>query len=358
MSLHVQFENYSPVGDLTVFALCGVMIILMIFSYIQKTRSFRIFATLIGLILGAALADVAFYTLVAASRENPGMYPVACAVRCVYHALLFFIFLDYVLYITEVTHMERRKKLPFIVASVVVLVAVVAADVIDTLRGNTFTFDGTRIEYIGRDIFMYGYLAFLVMIIMLVISVRKRLFNRVMRGFYGTMAVSFFILFMQGMKGQSSFTVATFFFPVIAMFYIMHSNPYDAELGAIDSRAMEDEVRYCYEKKRGFVFISLYMRAFSEENKEMPEQLRASVRRFTSDFFRGATLFQVGKGHMILMFSKSRNPGYESGIHSIIHAFRVEYQRYKYDYKIVYGESVDEISRKNEYASFIRSRSA
>ena len=56
------------------------------------------------------------------------------------------------------------------------------------------------------------------------------------------MAVSFLILLMQGLSGQSSFTVSSFLFPVIAMMYFMHSNPYNVALGALDVRAMEDMV--------------------------------------------------------------------------------------------------------------------
>ena len=45
----LQFAGYSPIGDLTAVAVCFVMLILIYFSYTNKTSSFRVFLSLIGL---------------------------------------------------------------------------------------------------------------------------------------------------------------------------------------------------------------------------------------------------------------------------------------------------------------------
>ena len=62
-------------------------------------------------------------------------------------------------------------------------------------------------------------------------------------------------LLRQGLSGKTSFTVATFMFPVIGMFYVMHSNPYDVEIGAVDATALKDAVHYNYTKDKDFVYI-------------------------------------------------------------------------------------------------------
>lgn len=125
-----------------------------------------------------------------------------------------------------------------------------------------------------------------------------------MFGFYGTIAISLMVLVLQGIKHQSSFTVSTLLLPVIAMMYVMHSNPYDALLGANDITAMQDYVQYCYEKKLSFIFMSLYLREFEEEGTEIPQKVQAGIRQFTDQVVRKARLFKVGKGHMILIFLK------------------------------------------------------
>ena len=350
MIRYVDFSGYTPVGDLTVIAICLVMMNLIAFSYINKTRSYRIFLSIIGLLLVAANADVAFFSV-----ARTGNAPLLASVlRCVYHAALYMIFLHFVIYIIAVTKLEKPRRTIYLFVSVALCVFVVAVDVIATLGSGRMIFSETGYTYQGRNVFFYAYLAFVAIIVLLLVRVRNRLYKRVMRGFYGSMAISFLMLLVQGLYGQTSYTVATFLFPVIAMFYIMHSNPYDALIGAIDSGALGNLVRYYYDKKKEFVFLSLFLRPFHEEGKHFPEDIQASIRRFTSDFFRGALLFQVDNGHEMLLFNKARNPDYEQRIDRILAAFEAEYQKFKCDYKIVIGESVPEISRKNEYVSLIQ----
>ena len=176
-----------------------------------------------------------------------------------------------------------------------------------------------------------------------------------MMSFYATMALSFGLLITQAVFDQSSFTVATFLFPMLTMLYTLHANPYDAQLGAIDSKGLAETVRYYADRKQDFLFFSLYMHSFNEEGVVLPLDLQASIRRFASDFFRGTMLFQVGLGHMMLVINEKRNPDFARRAQRMFDAFQEEYRRFKYDYKIVYGRSIPEISRKNEYVSFIRS---
>ena len=345
--------GYYPVADLTVISICFVMIVLILSSYIRKTRSFRVFLSLIGAVMLAALSSVSFNMF--AQSGLPKYYPAVRVFRCIYHAALFTIFFLYVLYIGEVTQLSRRQRVPFVSLAATVLAAVVVIDVIDTFSGNSVQFTDAGIVYKSRHVFFIGYIVYVILIAVMLAMVRKRLFKRVMMGFYGSMAISFIILLMQGLHGQSSFTVATFLYPVIAMFYLMHSTPYDARMGAIDARALQDAVAFNHAQKREFVFMSLYMRSFDEEGRQIPAEIQATMRRFVSDFFRQATMFQVDRGHLMLIFTKRANPDYEKRVHEILFEFQQEYKRYQYDYKIVIGESIDEISQKNEYVSFIRS---
>ena len=344
--------SYSPVGDLVVVSVCFVMLILMLFSYNRRTRAFKIFLSVVGMLIVAAYADVAFNMLAIANSTR--YLTLVKVLRCVYHGALFMIFFLYVEYICEVTQLSRKRWLRNTIIAGVILLVVVGVDIYDTARGTSVSLQDNQLSFHNRSVFAYGYLAYVAMILVLMTAVRKRLYHRVMMGFYGTMAVSFGILLLQGHHGQSSFTVATFMYPAIGMFYIMHASPYDAALGSIDSRGLEDMVRYNLANHREFGFLSLYLRDFDEEGISLPSQVQAAIRRFATDYFRSCTLFQVSKGHYILIYPKYRNRNDEKQIQSILAAFQDEYRRFHYAYKIVIGKSIDEVSRKNEYVSFIR----
>ena len=95
---------------MTVTAICFVIIIQLVFSYVNRSRSYRIFVSLVGFLLAAAWFNITYHML--ASYNDPLFYPTAYTMRFLYHATLFTIFAHYVIYFAEVTRLERRRKLP------------------------------------------------------------------------------------------------------------------------------------------------------------------------------------------------------------------------------------------------------
>lgn len=349
MSNHILFDNYSPAADIVVASVCLVMFVLVAFSYVSRKRSTKLFFTMIGLVLVSAWADISFYTMAA----DPALHTVANWVRCVYHATLFLIFVYYIAYICEATKYEKTRI--YVTIANILFAIVLLTDIITTARGMTFRVDASGIRFVRHGIFMYGYIAFLILISTLLMRVRNLLFRRVMFSFFGTIIISFLLLLAQGISGQSSFTIAALFLPMIAVMYMLHSNPYDALLGTNDLKAMRETVRYYQYKKYDFMYMSLYLRMFDEEGKEMPEELKALVRQFAFKYFRRWKMFKVGNGHLVLVFRKDKNPDYEKRMQDMLDAFFPLYEKYRFDYKIVVGQSIDDISIRGMYPEFIRS---
>lgn len=352
MAQQLYFDNYTPVGDLIVIAICFVMIILVATSYVTKTSNFKLFMNMIVYLILAGVCDIVHHQLYTGVTD--GNYTVVYIIRILYHALLFSLLLVYVVYIVEIQRLEIRKRIPVMVLSSLIYLTVIAMDIITTVNQTGFRLNRNGEAASGLNIFMIGYLAFVAVIIFLMVAYRDRIYKRAMIGFYGTMIVSFVILYNQGRHGQSSFTVATFLFPVIAMLYLIHSTPYDVELGAVNAAALKDLVKYNYDKQRDFIFMSLYLPDFDAEGRIIPKELQSTIRRFSSEYFKNAVLFQVTNGHVILIAPKNMNPDHENRLNRILNSFQIEYDKYQFDYKVIIGESVDEISKKNEYVSFIQ----
>ena len=68
MSQYIHFSSYSPAADIVVAAICLVMMVLIYFSYISRTRGSRLFLTMVALVFVAACTDISFYAL-ASIRE-------------------------------------------------------------------------------------------------------------------------------------------------------------------------------------------------------------------------------------------------------------------------------------------------
>ena len=346
-------DNYTAAGDVAVIAICAVIVILLNTSYVSRTRSFRMFMTIIVSLVLAAAVNILYHGLLAAG--SAGRYGLIYTLRIVYQALLFNIFFLFALYTTEVSGMEHRKARIVAITATLLLIALVGIDIILTLSGVGFHIAEDGTVHHRTNLFMIGYILFVLLLAGLLHRVRNLVYRRVMYGFYGTMAVSVLVRFAQVPLNESTLTTMTFVFPAIAMLYIMHSKPYNVTLGAVDNRAMEDMVRNMYARKEPFVFFSLVLPEYDEEGKVLPMEIQAVARKYAAGALRSCVLFQISNGHLVLVAPKRRNPDYERRMQKMMDSFMEHYQRLRHPYKMVVGESVDEISRKNEYASLLRS---
>ena len=348
-----SFTNYTVFGDKATIAVCSVIIILLLTSYVSRKRSLRMYMNIIASIMLAAVVNIICHVVY--NGGNPSLYWLVYVLRSLYQALLFDVFFLFALYTTEITRMEHSKARIAVIIATVFFLGIVILDVVLTALGVGF-----RIEANGRvvsrtNLFMIGYAVFVVFQIFLMCSVRNLIYKRVLYSFLGTVAISLLIQTEQFLLKQSTLTTLTFAFPAIAMLYIVHSNPYNVTIGAVDARALEDTVRTMYARERQFLYLGFFLPEYEAEGKELPQEVRAVVRKLAWNYFRSAVLFQIDHGQMVLLAPKRRNRDYEKRIQKLLAAFDKQYQRYQIPYKIVIGESVEEVSRKNEYASLIRS---
>ena len=349
----MQLEKYYPASEITVLGVCFVMLVLLFVSFKVRMKSFRIFAATLGMLVVATLADLMLHYLI--EKDPNTSRTLIYGLRSLYHFLLFAMLHHYVAYICEATALSRRRRQPYITLATALLVTFTVADTVAIYTGRTmYIIDGV-ISFEGSTIFTIGYILFVLLIFTLLIRVRRRLYRQVMNGFFAVTIISLTVLAAARLRIQSSYTASTFLFPLIAVMYLLHSNPYDAELGANDLRGLNNLIRYSDEKGENYLFLSLYMRELDENGKTMSEELRGLIRHVAETYYRKSTLFQVSNGHMLLMVPKDKNPDYETRTVEILKQFDIEYQNFRYDYKLVIGETSRELSRKNDYVHFLRS---
>ena len=352
MGQNMYFDNYNAAGDIIVISICFVIGILVSTSYNTRTKTFKLFLNMLVYVALAAFFDMILHDYYVDITD--GNYALIYVIRVIYHAMLFSLFLIYVVYLVTILNLEKKAVVPVMSVATWLYIIVLVTDIIMTASGKGFSIDKNGTASYGPNLFIIGYLAFVSLIVFVTLKYRDRLYRKSVIGLFGTMLVSFLILYIQGRFGQASFTVATFLFPVLAIMYLMHSNPYNVETGSISSASLKETVRFYYEKKLPFYFMSMYLPDFHAEAKELPEAIKAEIRRFPSAHFRKSVLFDISNGHLLLMIPKKGNPNCEQSIREILEAFRFDYEKYRFDYKIVMGQSIEDISRRNEYLSLIR----
>lgn len=349
----VLFDNYTRMGDVSVVAICCVIFILLSTSYVSRNVSYRIFAALVGNLFVAAILNIGYHDLLLLGKASLRAW--IYILRLVYVVLLFNCFFLFSLYTSVVSNLERKKARVFAIAAMVLFFMSVVADILFSVYHIGFYISEDGNVSAGFDIFNIGYAVYVLFLATQMFRIRKLLFKRVTLGFFGVMVLSVSIRVGQFILDQSSLTTLTFTLPAIAMLYIMHSNPYNVKVGTLDVHVVEDMVLRLYRKNTPFIFMSLLWPDYNMEGKHLPDEIQAQIRRFSRDFFRNGVMFTLSNGHIMMIATKKSNPDYEEWMQTILKEFRVQYEKLRFPFKLVYGESVREISQKSEYAELIDS---
>ena len=346
------YGNYTQVGDVLVIATCLLILLLTHIAYITKTRTFMIFRWLIITIILAACASLGFHLLLRKANEYPET--AIALLRAAYHSFLYIDMFLYIAYIREQMHLGMRDTCRYVIPSGVVTLAAIIYEILSAVFHWGFRVVGNDQALEQFNLFPFYYVAVALLIMFLLIRFRKRLFKHVMTGVFGASVLAFVILYIQERFNQTSYTVSTYVLPAFAVLYMMHSHPYNLELGAVDASAFDDLVRYSYKKKKPLLMMTLQLVTLEEEGKQYPEKIKAAVRRFAGEYFRGATLFRISNGTQVLVADLEKNQDYENTINSILNAFGEEYPKYRLPFKIVIIHSTDRISADRDYINFIR----
>ena len=345
------FDNYSLAGDISVIAICLVMVILLLTSYVNHNRSFHIFMAIIIQLVVASIVNITYHYLL--TLNNPALYNLIYVLRIGYNAVLFDIFFLFCLYTTIASGLDKNRSRIVAVAATILFVTIIGIDIIRLFTGTDFRILADGSVTGDSNLYIVGFVLYAFFIFALMIRVQGLLYKQIMYGFYGTMAISIIIRFAQLIQNRSSLTTMTFLFPVIAMFYVMHSNPYNVNLGTVDVRSMENMIEDMYNKKKDFIFMSFCLPEYNEEGKELPDDVKAVIREYSGKVLNKGIVFQVNNGHFILVAPKKNNPNFSDQMNNILKIFKKQHRFFGIAYKIVIGESIDDISRRNEYVSLI-----
>ena len=346
------YENYIPAADIITIACCIMFIFLIRFAFISKTKAFHFLKHMIVMLIWAAVSNLLFHISMNHIGEVPSMLIVA--LRGLYHFGLFSILCLTILYLKETLQIGYKYYKIYYTLSGIGFGLLVIYDLLSTFLKFGFYIDENNVVHTGFPVFPFAYIYFLVLIIVMVCYHGRKIYKWVYFGIFSSIGLSVLIMVVQKLHGQNSYTAATFIFPIFARLYLIHSNPYDINMGAVSEKSFEDFVGYHNFRKIPIYIMSLYMHDFDGKGRKYPERIQKVIRQFSAKFFNNATLFHISGGHLILAVSKKTNPKYAEGAQRMLDEFAIVYDKYKIDYKIVFTDSYEEISKENDYINFIR----
>ena len=330
-ALSGYIENYSQTGDILVVAMCILFVILLHASYVNKTRSFLIFRVMVVMMAVAAYSNVILHVLL---RSAEPMRGVLIGLRVLHFSALFVNLFLFMMYFLETMRIDGRESRRYLAVGAVALAGLILYMSVSASM-NLGAFSGPEGAARGwMQVFTVGYVFFVALVAYLSLRYRGRIYRQVTVGVLASSGIAFLLLFLQGIHAQSSYTAASFLFPAVALLYLVHANPYDLDIGAVNASGFEELVKH--RRKSGeLLMMSLLLPEFEGVDSKYPTEIQWAIRHLTSHYFRGATLFQVSNGRMVLAMETSRNPKYEETLRTILSKFDEVHARYQLEHKIV-----------------------
>ncbi len=132
----LYYNGYSPVGDVIVISIVVIFFVLIKTVYITPTKEFRIFKTILALIVLAALSNLVFHMILPKTAVVPTV--VIYAVRIIYHLALFGSLSLYIRYMETPLQLEMKQERVYYNISLLFLIVFALVEIIGTIRKTGF----------------------------------------------------------------------------------------------------------------------------------------------------------------------------------------------------------------------------
>lgn len=337
---------YSPIGDITVMALCIIMGVFIKQSYLgSEKKRYRIIMFIIAFILISAMANVGVQTMLLAPDRDP---VIIYTLRLIHHVLMTAVIYLYIQYLREPLWVTPSTKKQYQIISLITIVIAVTGDIIASCLKVGF-YVGKNGEYRSSfDIFEIVYMLLMITVVYILIKYKSRLLARVFWGIMGSIILANGLLCIQMLNKQVSYTTLSFFLPVMSIIFMFHSNPFNVDTGAVSSSFFAKEIEDNIEKGDEMLIMCCSMTDFERSISLSPE-LKAEFYKFFRMNVKKGILYGFPNERYILTMVKNKRIDYEKVVEKMLSDFLESHSKFKIDYKIVIMETSKDILKVDDY---------
>lgn len=355
--------KYSCVGDVLTLATCITFLVLTKVSYIRKTKTFEVFKWIIVLLALSAIFRLFHYQAIKSIDTGAGIpIFVPYVLRYLYNIGILTDLFMFIVYMIEPMQIDINMARNHLRVAFVMPVIAYVYGIVEMLTDYGFNIvkvDG--VYFIDNDfrVYQYIYIGLIAFLALLLLYYRRRVYKQILIGVFICSFISVLIMAIQTFKGYVSYTAATFLFPLYAVFYMIHSSPYDIELGTVDANAFSDYIKSYAARKEGIILIELYNVEIEKTGRKYPEGMRSGLRETVSNYFKRVMMFQISQGRIFVAANYSQNLAFRSSIKDVFKAIDELMDVYKLEYKVVGVVSkvaYDDIKKYTGITKFIGSK--
>ena len=307
------YKNYTSSGDITVILSCIVFLILMQISYIPKYKATKYFKRIIVCLLLTTAVHMMFY-ITMSSNELLNIIPsiVVRSMSILKNIGIYCILLLYSHYIMEPLHVTpvAAKRNAIFFQSIAFIFTMYEIISLILNLGLRFEYKNGNIKIIeGHDIHHICAIVFVVSITIFMLYYRHRIFKQILFGIVFSCIVSSIVVLVQLIGHLSSCTMVTFLFPTYTLLYLIHSNPYDIEVGTLNEDAFIKEIK-AIKNNDELIILQIYMPEIEKSAVKESIVTHKDIYGILNKYFKITRWFKFSKGSIVLTAPVNKNKNY------------------------------------------------
>lgn len=342
-------HSFSPVGDITVVGLSMLMFVLLMQTCISKDRSFRILMTMLLMACIASSTNIGYQIFLSAGTVQPFLVHLLRAAHYVALSVLLYLNLQYLQDPLWITAGIRRC---FTVMPLLLLALTVLVDILASIVGFGFRMDGDGTVTGSFNGYLIFYGLMMLAALYLILRYRGRVIRQVFWGLLFSNVLSYLTVLLQGFYGQKSYTGVAYFFPVLGIMFMFHSNPFDLNTGGASDTYLYDELNNARDRRKALVIMSCKLKHFSRAIAASQE-LKYEYYQFFHQHVRRGVLYRLENDRLVLTCPKTDEESQSRTIKRMFECFTGYHAQFDIDYKIVIMETDPEIQSGTDYIRII-----
>ena len=326
MTTYDLISSYTFVGDAIAFITCVVLLLIIRGSlFFSNGHSFSILKrSLVFLALGA-FTNMCFYET---CRHFPDSVFFIILTRTLYHVFVSCALLLFVCYTRDLLNLPNRTYSAVTKCTHVGFFIGVILDVLSPLTHFGFYYeDGLWSDSTYLKPYTFLYIYSLAIMGYLLVFYGNKMIKTIRNSLIISEIICVGIDIIENIYDSNTFATFTFLIPLIAVFTLLHSMPYDTTTGAMNSDAFTQFLKHLKKKNRVADYMILQLEV--GELKDLPQELGEVLCSFWNKTFKSAHLFRLhGYIYILAIDRPVDSESFEEKIKTL-----VEEDFYKYYYK-------------------------
>lgn len=340
-------QNYVYAADLIALILCLVINALRRSTYTSKKRNLTIFIMANRLVGVAAVCSMTYHLLL--EHIAAELVPLIYIYRMATYIGMVAVYVCFFIYIKNLVEMrpehERWLRLTIYGGAAVHFVAQILSPF---LKMGFYIDENLQIhQNYYTDFFRYAYVYFSINFLIMVFAYRKKFISKMLQCLCTVMAISFVIMAYQAQFMETTFSVISFSFPIMTVFFLFHYNSYDVETGTLDQYSFRQYIAEMHEKGKKFSLIFLSLPNISEA--QLKTFSKALLRK-NDIYFEGSCCFRLADKRVVLVYQKEKNTNFDDRNTVLYQAFMKV--RDNNDFYIVMMDSNPELGTAQNYLAY------